>query len=44
MELENTAVDIPKVFGPNSPEAQQLAADPDSWGRPRPPCARWSAT
>ena len=27
--LENTAVDIPKVFGPNSPEAQQLAADPD---------------
>jgi hypothetical protein len=29
--LENTAVDIPKVFGPNSPEAQQLAADPDSF-------------
>jgi hypothetical protein len=29
VELENTAVDIPKVFGPNSPEAQQLAADPD---------------
>jgi hypothetical protein len=28
--LENTAVDIPKVFGANSPEAQQLAADPDS--------------
>jgi hypothetical protein len=27
--LENTAVDIPKVFGANSPEAQQLAADPD---------------
>src|SRR5262249_61687704 len=27
VELENTAVDIPKVFGPNSPEAQQLAAD-----------------
>ena len=26
-ELENTGVDIPKVFGPNSPEAQQLAAD-----------------
>ncbi len=25
--LENTAVDIPKVFGPSSPEAQQLAAD-----------------
>jgi hypothetical protein len=31
VELENTAVDIPKVFGPNSPEAQQLAADPDSF-------------
>ena len=30
-ELENTAVDIPKVFGPNSPEAQQLANDPDSF-------------
>ena len=29
--LENTAVDIPKVFGPNSPEAQQLAADKDSF-------------
>jgi hypothetical protein len=29
VELENTAVDIPKVFGPGSPEAQQLAADPD---------------
>jgi hypothetical protein len=29
VELENTAVDIPKVFGPDSPEAQQLAADPD---------------
>jgi hypothetical protein len=28
-DLENTAVDIPKVFGPGSPEAQQLAADPD---------------
>ncbi|HEV2377752.1 MAG TPA: hypothetical protein VGS19_37020 [Streptosporangiaceae bacterium] len=28
-ELENTVVDIPKVFGPNSPEAQQLANDPD---------------
>jgi len=27
--LENTAVDIPKVFGPSSPEAQQLAADSD---------------
>jgi hypothetical protein len=31
VELENTAVDIPKVFGPNSPEAQQLAADPNSF-------------
>ncbi len=31
MELENDAVDIPKVFGPNSPEAKQLAADPDSF-------------
>jgi hypothetical protein len=29
LELENTAVDIPKVFGPSSPEAQQLAQDPD---------------
>lgn len=29
--LENTAVDIPKVFGANSPEAKQLAADPDSF-------------
>ena len=31
VELENTAVDIPKVFGADSPEAQQLAADPDSY-------------
>jgi hypothetical protein len=30
-ELENTSVDIPKVFGPSSPEAQQLAADTDSF-------------
>src|SRR5580704_8907619 len=29
VELENTGVDIPKVFGPNSPEAKQLAADKD---------------
>jgi hypothetical protein len=29
VELENTAVDIPKVFGANSPEAAQLNADPD---------------
>jgi hypothetical protein len=31
IELENTAVDIPDVFGANSPEAHQLAADPDSF-------------
>jgi hypothetical protein len=30
-DLENTAVDIPKVFGTGSPEAQQLASDPDSF-------------
>ena len=30
-ELENTSVDIPKVFGAGSPEAQQLASDPDSF-------------
>ena len=29
--LENTGVDIPKVFGASSPEAQQLAADTDSF-------------
>src|SRR6266581_3935585 len=29
--LENTAVDIPKVFGANSPETQQLAADSDTF-------------
>jgi hypothetical protein len=29
--LENTAVDIPKVFGASSPESQQLAADTDSF-------------
>ncbi len=29
--LENTAVDIPKVFGAGSPENQQLNADPDSF-------------
>jgi hypothetical protein len=27
--LENTAVDIPKVFGVNSPEHNQLTSDPD---------------
>jgi hypothetical protein len=31
IELENDAVDIPKVFGPDSPEAQQLANDPDPY-------------
>jgi hypothetical protein len=30
-ELENTGVDIPKVFGASSPEAQQLAADSGSF-------------
>jgi hypothetical protein len=30
-ELENTAVDIPKVFGVGSPEDQQLINDPDSY-------------
>ena len=30
-ELENTSVDIPKVFGANSPENAQLTADPDSF-------------
>ncbi len=29
--LENTAVDIPKVFGPGSPEDNQLNADKDSY-------------
>jgi hypothetical protein len=29
--LENTGVDIPKVFGASSPEEQQLAADSDSF-------------
>jgi hypothetical protein len=29
--LENTGVDIPKVFGTGSPEAQQLAADTDPY-------------
>jgi hypothetical protein len=30
-DLENTTVDIPKVFGVNSPENQQLNADTDSF-------------
>jgi hypothetical protein len=33
-ELENTAVDIPKVFGAGSPEDQQLVNDPDSYKDP----------
>jgi hypothetical protein len=31
VELENTAVDIPKVFGTGSPEDQQLTNDTDSY-------------
>ena len=31
MVLENVPRDIPAVFGPNSPEAAQAAADPDSF-------------
>src|SRR5262249_16385241 len=31
IELENNSIDIPKVFGANSPEVQQLANDPDSF-------------
>ncbi len=34
MELENDSVDIPKVFGPNSPEARQLKADKDPFKDP----------
>jgi hypothetical protein len=34
VELENTAVDIPKVFGAGSPEDQQLINDPDSFKDP----------
>jgi len=33
-ELENPTPDIADVFGPDSPEAQQLAADPDSFKDP----------
>jgi hypothetical protein len=33
-ELENTAVDIPKVFGAGSPEDKQLINDPDSYKDP----------
>ena len=31
LELENSGYDLPKVFGANSPEAQQLAQDSDSF-------------
>ena len=31
MVLENAAVDVPTVFGPNSPEALQTASDPDNF-------------
>jgi hypothetical protein len=31
MVLENAGVDIPTVFGPNSPEANQTAADPNPY-------------
>jgi hypothetical protein len=34
IELENPSYDIPQVFGANSPEAQQLANDPDSFKDP----------
>jgi hypothetical protein len=34
MVLENTTQDITTVFGANSPEAQQLAADPDPFKDP----------
>ncbi len=34
MVLENTTQDINTVFGPNSPESAQLAADPDSFKDP----------
>lgn len=29
IELENIATDIPTVFGPNSPQAQEVASDPN---------------
>ena len=34
MELENTSVDIPKVFGVGSPEDEQLLNDPDTFKDP----------
>jgi hypothetical protein len=43
--LENIGPDVPKVFGPGSPEAAEVAADPGQAGSPcivprAPPCAR----
>lgn len=34
MDLENTSVDLPKVFGASSPEVTQLAADTDPYKDP----------
>src|SRR5579863_6398797 len=34
MVLENTSVDLTKVFGPSSPEVAQLTADPDPYKDP----------
>ncbi|HEU5269477.1 MAG TPA: hypothetical protein VFU36_06080, partial [Jatrophihabitans sp.] len=34
MVLENTALDLPTVFGPNSPEVAQYQADPDPFKDP----------
>jgi hypothetical protein len=34
MELENPSIDIPEAFGADSPETQQLAADPDPYKDP----------
>jgi hypothetical protein len=50
--LENTQVDLAKVFGPTSPEVAQLSADPDPYKDPETAdyvgvaihCARHSAT
>ncbi|HZA01464.1 MAG TPA: hypothetical protein VE665_04200, partial [Hyphomicrobiaceae bacterium] len=37
IELENVAIDIPTVFGANSPEAAEVAAStPDAGGNPQP--------
>ena len=52
MVLENTQVDLAKVFGPTSPEVAQLSADPDPYKDPETAdyvgvaihCSRHSAT